>query len=145
MINFCWWIFDFSLFGTIMINASMSILIQVFWGSYVFLKSFPKTCHSQLWARGYEQSITNLCVKRHHKHSNFKQPPFYLLINSMDQKSGLVSAKQLICWFLLGSFILLPSSGSSARMRWSKLALSMCLACSAGCQSDVSLPLYSSL
>lgn len=101
-------------------NASMNILVYIWGGIYISLGSFSSVQKSR---SGFPESkdlnnklVISFCVASHHKRSNSKEPPFYLLINSVGQQVRLAQVGDSFAGFF--SFMWLELSGTSARMRW---------------------------
>lgn len=56
------------------------------------------------------ESVIHFCVISHNKHSDSKQPLFYLFINFAGQQFRLGSCRQFFAVFFLGSYMWLQSS-----------------------------------
>ena len=79
-------------------NASMNVLVYICGGGIcISLGSFSSI---QKTRSGFpeskdlnNESVISFCVRSHHKHSDSKEPPFYLFINSGGQQVRLGSGK----------------------------------------------------
>lgn len=82
------------------------------------------------------ESVICFCVISHNKHSDSKQPPFYLLINFVGQQFRLSSGRQFFAVFSWVHTCGCSHLGSSTRIRWPNITSFMCLAVGAGCRPD---------